>query len=138
MEFPKFEGDGPRNWIIKCNRYFQIVSTFLEEQKVPHASVHMEGRAELWYQSFMEGIELPTWSQFTTATLERFDDHNPEVLVGEFNKLQQKGNVTTYLKKIEELKSHMLIFYKDLPEEFFLASFISGLRDDIGEGEGGK
>ncbi|KAG8369142.1 hypothetical protein BUALT_Bualt15G0120600 [Buddleja alternifolia] len=59
IEFPRFEGDNPRNWITKCNRYFQIISTIPEEQKVALASVHMGERAELWYQSFMIEIEPP-------------------------------------------------------------------------------
>ncbi|KAG8386103.1 hypothetical protein BUALT_Bualt03G0114200 [Buddleja alternifolia] len=96
-----------------------------------HIHDYMEGRSKLWYQSFMEGKELPTWAQFTTAILERFDEHDHELVVGEFNKLQQTSNISTYLERFEELKSYMLIFNKDLPQEFFSASFISGLRDDI-------
>ncbi|KAG8382322.1 hypothetical protein BUALT_Bualt05G0065400 [Buddleja alternifolia] len=63
--------------------------------------------------------------------LERFDDIDPEMMIGEFNKLHQTSSVSQYIERFEELKSYMLIFNKDFPEEYFTASFISGLRDDI-------
>ncbi|KAG8370608.1 hypothetical protein BUALT_Bualt13G0001100 [Buddleja alternifolia] len=33
LEFPRFDGDNPRAWIRKCNRYFQILSMIAEEHK---------------------------------------------------------------------------------------------------------
>ncbi|KAG8362684.1 hypothetical protein BUALT_BualtUnG0050800 [Buddleja alternifolia] len=131
VEFPHYDGEDTRTWIKKCNRYFQIVTTITEEQKVPLASIHLEGKAELWFQSFMEGGDLPSWDQFITALLKRFDDQDPELIVGQFNKLHQTGTVLEYLDCFEELKSHMLIFNKDLLEEFLSVSFVSGLREDI-------
>ncbi|KAG8387035.1 hypothetical protein BUALT_Bualt03G0211200 [Buddleja alternifolia] len=82
VEFPHFDGDNPRGWILRCNRYFQVISTIPEEQKVALASVYLDGKAEMW-----------------------FDDYDPELIVESFNKLNQT--------------------------EFFLVSFVGGLRDDI-------
>ncbi|KAG8369727.1 hypothetical protein BUALT_Bualt14G0043900 [Buddleja alternifolia] len=130
VEFPHFDGDNPRAWILRCNRYFQVIPTIPEEHKVALASVYLDGKAEMWFQGFMEGRELPSWPQFTLAILERFDDYDPELIVGSFNKLNQIGTVSDYLERFEELKSHMLIFNKDLPEEFFSSSFVNGLKDD--------
>ncbi|KAG8388303.1 hypothetical protein BUALT_Bualt02G0111500 [Buddleja alternifolia] len=131
VEFPKFGGADPRTWVRKCARYFQIVSTVPEDQKVPLASVHLEGRAELWFQGYLERGVMPTWNQFLQAIYDRFDDTDPELMIGEFNKLHQTGTVTEYLEKFEDLKSHMLLFHREFPEDFFIASFVSGLRDDI-------
>ncbi|KAG8372765.1 hypothetical protein BUALT_Bualt12G0100900 [Buddleja alternifolia] len=131
VEFPHFYGENPRSWILRSNRYFQVISTIPEEQKVALASVYLEGKAEMWFQGFMEGRELLSWSQFTLAILERFNDYDPELIVGSFNKLNQIGTIFEYLEMFKKLKSHMLIFNKDLPEEYFFASFVSGLRDDI-------
>ncbi|KAG8375501.1 hypothetical protein BUALT_Bualt10G0106400 [Buddleja alternifolia] len=131
VEFPHIDGENPRSWILRSNRYFQVISTIPGEQKVALASVYLEGKVEMWFQGFMEGRELPSWSQFTIAILARFDDYDPELIVGSFSKLNQTDTVSEYLEKFEELKSHMLIFNKDLPEEYFCSSFVSGLRDDI-------
>ncbi|KAG8364002.1 hypothetical protein BUALT_Bualt19G0081000 [Buddleja alternifolia] len=81
VEFPHFHGDNPTTWIKKCNRYFQVVSTITDDQKVPLASIHLERKAELWFQSFIEGRDLPTWSQFATAILERFDEQDLDLIV---------------------------------------------------------
>ncbi|KAL0429975.1 UNVERIFIED_CONTAM: hypothetical protein Sradi_0623500 [Sesamum radiatum] len=59
LEFPKFNGDDPRGWIRKCQWYFQTVYTIPEDQKVSLASVHFEGKAELWFQGIAER-GLPT------------------------------------------------------------------------------
>ncbi|KAG8386794.1 hypothetical protein BUALT_Bualt03G0185900 [Buddleja alternifolia] len=102
VEFPHYDGDNTRTWIKKCNRYFQIVSTITEDQKVPLASIHLEGKVELWFQSFMEGRYLPNWPEFTSAILERFDDQDPELIVGEFNKLHQsEEEELTYNQNLE-------------------------------------
>ncbi|KAG8364900.1 hypothetical protein BUALT_Bualt18G0046600 [Buddleja alternifolia] len=61
LEFPRFEGVDPRSWLRRCSRYFQLVSTITEDQQVPLASIHLEDKAELWFQSFMEGRDMPTW-----------------------------------------------------------------------------
>ncbi|KAL0419496.1 UNVERIFIED_CONTAM: hypothetical protein Sradi_1363100 [Sesamum radiatum] len=107
VNFPHFKGDNPRAWIRKCNRYFQLISTIGEDQKVPLASVHLE------------------------AVLERFEDLDCEKVMGKFSKLLQETTVNAYLDKFEELNSYMMEFNKDFNEEFFLMKFISGLRKDI-------
>ncbi|KAG8376226.1 hypothetical protein BUALT_Bualt09G0041000 [Buddleja alternifolia] len=130
IEFPHFDGENPRSWILRSNRYFQVINTISEEQKVTLASVYLEGKAELWFQGYMEGKELPSWQQFTIAILERFDESDLDLIVGNFNKLHQTCSVADYLERFEEMKSHILIFNKDLPEEFFSASFLSGLNEE--------
>ncbi|KAG8391321.1 hypothetical protein BUALT_Bualt01G0175700 [Buddleja alternifolia] len=102
VDFPHYDGDNTRTWIKKCNRYFQIVSTITEDQKVPLASIHLEGKAELWFQSFMEGRDLPNWLEFISVILERFYDQDPELIVGEFNKLHQsEEEELTYNQNLE-------------------------------------
>ncbi|KAL0398579.1 UNVERIFIED_CONTAM: Retrovirus-related Pol polyprotein from transposon.6 [Sesamum radiatum] len=49
----------------------------------------------------------------------------------EFNKLHHETTVGAYLEKFEELKDQMLIFNKNLEEEFFTLKFISGLKDEV-------
>ncbi|KAL0389285.1 UNVERIFIED_CONTAM: hypothetical protein Scaly_0285600 [Sesamum calycinum] len=124
-------GDNPRAWIRKCNRYFQLISTIGEDQKVPLASVHLEGKADVWFQGSMEGKGSLSWQEFVSAVLERFEDLDCEKVMGKFSKLLQETTVNAYLDKFEELNSYMMEFNKDFNEEFFLMKFISGLRKDI-------
>ncbi|KAL0350214.1 UNVERIFIED_CONTAM: hypothetical protein Sradi_4170600 [Sesamum radiatum] len=73
MEFPLFNGEDARAWIRRCTKYFQMIP-IPEDQKVPLASIHMEGRAELWYQGHVEKRGEPPWSELIVAVLERFAD----------------------------------------------------------------
>lgn len=83
------------------------------------------------YKGYVEGKEALSWQEFVLAVFERFEDLDFEKIMGEFNKLQQDDTVNNYLERLEELKSHMLVFNKNLNEEFFTMKFISGLREDI-------
>ncbi|KAL0309330.1 UNVERIFIED_CONTAM: hypothetical protein Sradi_5875300 [Sesamum radiatum] len=42
MDFPFFNGEDARAWIRRCTKYFQMIH-IPEDQKVPLASIHMEG-----------------------------------------------------------------------------------------------
>ncbi|KAG8375100.1 hypothetical protein BUALT_Bualt10G0065200 [Buddleja alternifolia] len=76
------------------------------------------------HREFSEGWSFHNLMEITP-------EHGCLEVTGSFNKLNQTGTVSDYLEKFEELKSHMLIFNKDCPEEYFSTSFVSGLRDDI-------
>ncbi|KAL0409740.1 UNVERIFIED_CONTAM: hypothetical protein Sradi_1908400 [Sesamum radiatum] len=130
MEFPLFNGEDARAWIRRCTRYFQMIP-IPEDQKVPLASVHMEGRAELWYQSHVEKRGEPSSAELIVAILERFEDLDHERVVSDFNQLHQETTVHAYLQRFEELEAQMLIFNKNLGEEFFMMKFISGLKQEI-------
>ncbi|KAL0361149.1 UNVERIFIED_CONTAM: hypothetical protein Sradi_3799400 [Sesamum radiatum] len=127
MEFPLFNGEEARTWIRRCNRYFQIIP-IPEEQKVPLASVYMQGRE---FQSHLEKRGMPSWSKLILIILKMFEDLDYERVVSEFNMLRQETTVHEYLIKFEELESHMLIFNKNLDETFIMMKFISGLKEEI-------
>ncbi|KAG8363516.1 hypothetical protein BUALT_Bualt19G0030600 [Buddleja alternifolia] len=71
VEFSPFNGGNPRAWIRYTQRYFHVITNIPEEHKVTLASIHLEGKAEMWFQSYMEGKDTITWSQFLLALLER-------------------------------------------------------------------
>lgn len=53
-------------------------------------------------------------------------------MVAEFNKLKQTGSYEDYVDKFEELKACLLLFTGDeFSESYFVASFISGLSDEL-------
>ncbi|KAL2252501.1 UNVERIFIED_CONTAM: hypothetical protein Sindi_0044800 [Sesamum indicum] len=102
-----------------------------EDQKVSLAAIHMEGRAELWYQGHVEKRGMPSWTELALAMLERFEDLNYERVVSEFNMLRQEITVNAYLERFEELGAYMLKFNKNWNEDFFMMKFISGLKNEI-------
>lgn len=52
-------------------------------------------------------------------------------MVGRFNKLVQKGSVAEYIAEFEELRGYVLTHHNVHTPDFYLSSFISGLRADI-------
>ncbi|KAL2232925.1 UNVERIFIED_CONTAM: hypothetical protein Sindi_1472500 [Sesamum indicum] len=130
LEFPHFDGDNARSWIRRCSRYFQLIP-IPEDQRVPMASIYLQGRAELWYQGYVEKKEFRSWDDFVVNVLGRFEALNYAKVTTEFNKLHHETTVDAYLERFEELKDQMVIFNRNLDEEFFMMKFISGLKDEV-------
>ncbi|PIN03993.1 hypothetical protein CDL12_23478 [Handroanthus impetiginosus] len=131
VEFPYFDGTEPRAWVRQSRWYFNIVHTFPEEQKVSFAVVHFRGKAELWFQNLLEERSMPSWEELIVLVMERFDDLEPALVVGELSRLQQMGTVGDYYERFEDLKSHVMVFHKELKESYFVHNFISGLKEEI-------
>ncbi|PIN00381.1 hypothetical protein CDL12_27116 [Handroanthus impetiginosus] len=131
VELPYFDGEDARGWVRTCNWYFQVISTFPDDQKVPLASVHFQGKAAVWFQNYLEERSLPTWEELVVAVMKRFDDIVPELVIGEFNRLQQLGSVQDYYERFDDVKGKVLMFYKGLDEGYLTGSFISGLKKEI-------
>ncbi|KAL2228382.1 UNVERIFIED_CONTAM: hypothetical protein Sindi_1817900 [Sesamum indicum] len=95
------------------------------------ASIYMQGKAELWYQGYVQRKEFHTQDELVVSVLERFEDLDSERVMTEFNKLHHETTVNAYLERFEELKDQMLIFNKNLQEDFFVMKFISGLKEEV-------
>ncbi|KAL0423900.1 UNVERIFIED_CONTAM: hypothetical protein Sradi_0924800 [Sesamum radiatum] len=107
-------------------------SGYSEDQRVSLASIHLDGKVELWFQGIIEKKGLPEWNQFIHLLFERLEGVDPGTVLREFNTLKQGTNsVDLYLERFEELKSHVLIFHNDFPESYFVTCFVDGLRVDI-------
>ncbi|KAL0401588.1 UNVERIFIED_CONTAM: hypothetical protein Slati_4188700 [Sesamum latifolium] len=72
-----------------------------------------------------------SWDELVVNVLERFEDLDSEMVMTEFNKLHHETIVNAYLEKFEELKDQMLIFNRNLEQEFFMIKFISGLKEEV-------
>lgn len=131
MDFPKFEGKDPRGWIKKCEKFFQLNPILDPKAKVLYAALYLEGEADVWYQSLQEEQPGLLWEEFISHICQRFATRGYENLVGQFNKLTQKGKVEEYVKFFEELKAYMSAQNKPYSENYFIESFLSGLKEEI-------
>ncbi|KAK6159411.1 hypothetical protein DH2020_006725 [Rehmannia glutinosa] len=131
IDFPRFDGTQPRSWILKCNGYFKLITNIPDHQKVTLASMHFEGKTAHWYQNFnTKQVEL-TWAQFVEIVSSRFEELKEARIIGEFDKLKHTGSYAEYVDKFEELRACMLMMNKgNYTEEYFVASFISGLSEE--------
>ncbi|KAK6163034.1 hypothetical protein DH2020_002875 [Rehmannia glutinosa] len=132
IEFPRFDGSHPRSWILKCKGYFKLIPNIPDSHKVTLASMHFEGKAAQWYQNFSMKQEDITWNQFVDIISARFEELREAKIIAEFNKLKQTGSYGDYVEKFEELKACMLLLnHGEYSEEYFIASFVSGLSEEL-------
>lgn len=116
--------------MIKEEQYFDFINVE-EPCKVKLAGLHFEGNAAVWFLFYMTGRVLVDWKQFINDLVARFE--NPESMdVQElFNKLRQVSSVGDYEDKFEELRALVVSKNKGFSEEYFVSSFLSGLKDHI-------
>ncbi|KAK6136938.1 hypothetical protein DH2020_029316 [Rehmannia glutinosa] len=131
FEFTKFNGDNPRLWLRRCNKYF-FYNALSDFEKIVVAGMNMEATADHWYLEYVEGRENMPWERFSTMVLDRFLNVDGNHLVGQFNKLKQEGTLLDYINEFEELRAFMLEkVNRNHSEEYFVESFISGLKKEI-------
>ncbi|VFR03390.1 unnamed protein product [Cuscuta campestris] len=84
-----------------------------------------------YQDNYGQGRNNICWDEFVMDLGARFkeDDHND--IVEEFNKLCQTGDLEEYVDKFEELKGLLLRKRPNMPQEYFLDSFIAGLKPQI-------
>ncbi|KAF3791957.1 hypothetical protein EJ110_NYTH12896 [Nymphaea thermarum] len=119
MDFPKFNGNRPKEWIYKAEQYF-ICQNIIEVHKVQLAKMYLEEEAIQWYCWWEEDNENPTWDLFKEEILLRFGETTYVNYVIELQKLKQTSSVQDYQGKFEKLSSMV----KNSPEESKIAHFI--------------
>ncbi|KAG2679678.1 hypothetical protein I3760_11G062100 [Carya illinoinensis] len=126
LDFPKFDGTEPMEWILKAQQFFAYFKT-PEDQKLQIAFFHMEGKALSWYCWLMDSGPIGGWDQFISVLKVRFGPSTYEDPVGAFTKLRQTTTVEEYQTEFEVLSNRI----SGLTEDFRISTFISGLRDDL-------
>ncbi|KAL4284548.1 hypothetical protein GQ457_16G010190 [Hibiscus cannabinus] len=130
IELQFFDGDNPRSWIRKCQKYFSIFQ-IPESQKLKLASMYLTGKAEVWFDGYIMQKNRTTWHEFVSDLCHRFSDMMFTDIVEEFNKLSQVTTVEAYQSRFEELKPFMLQHNAYLTDDYFVSSFISGLKEEL-------
>ncbi|KAJ4811165.1 polyprotein [Rhynchospora pubera] len=130
MDFPSFDGTDPTDWVMKSEYFFEIYQT-PDDYKTRLAVIHFVGEASSWYRNFRMGMENPPWELLVEEVLARFAENAAQELVGEFKRLHQSGKVNDYVKVFDGLKARMMHERPYLPIEFYVSSFIEGLREEI-------
>ena len=68
IDFPKFDGFDPLGWIYKANKFFYYHRTPYNH-RLMLASIHMEGKALVWYQYMDLFGYLPNWNVFAQSLM---------------------------------------------------------------------
>ncbi|KAH0658679.1 hypothetical protein KY285_027217 [Solanum tuberosum] len=86
-ELPYFEGQDPKVWIQKCERYFHL-HRVQDNMKVEGTALYLNGNAETWYNSLVLSRGAINWAELKEELCVRFRDEWMEDVVEEFNKLK--------------------------------------------------
>ena len=80
LPFPKFNGENPRRWRRRCEKYFKMYQVD-EPMWISVAEMYLEGPADRWYQSITPQLENATWDTFYGLLHDRFDRDQHELLL---------------------------------------------------------
>ena len=97
--------------------------------KVKIASIHLYEKALLWYQSFMKNKgegEWPPWEEYKVVVAMRFGSKSFDDPLAELMKLNQLRSVEQYQENFDSLLTRV-----ELPVNYAISCFLSGLRDEI-------
>ncbi|VFQ71472.1 unnamed protein product [Cuscuta campestris] len=73
IELPLFMGGNPREWIKQCGKCFSLFK-IPDNQKVTLASIHLEGRAKIWFEGYGQARPIVDWEDFIVDLYARFKD----------------------------------------------------------------
>lgn len=131
MDFPRFEGKDPRGWVNQCEKFFLLNPYMESKTKVVYATLHLEGDADIWFQTIQNEHPAILWEQFIELLYQRFSKGGYENIIGQFNKLTRKGRVEEYICQFEELRKYLISVDGSHKENYYVDSFLSGLKEEI-------
>ncbi|KAL2542978.1 Uncharacterized protein Adt_03956 [Abeliophyllum distichum] len=90
IDFPYFSGEGPREWLRKARKYFQIHQV-PKEMRLGIAEIYLKGKADIWFQWFIYSQPNANWGLFSAEICRRFSDTTAEEVIEVFSKIRQRG-----------------------------------------------
>ncbi|XP_071902771.1 uncharacterized protein [Coffea arabica] len=129
LESPENSGEQVRDWIQKCETFFHLYG-ILDSQKMLIAKMHLDRRANVWFQSFKRDKRTLAWEEFKGVN-HKFGNLGDKDGVEEFNKLHQSSTVMAYQERFEELRAIVLLKNPSLSGSHFVSSYLSGLQKEL-------
>jgi hypothetical protein len=130
MSFPHFDGENPRIWRDKCLDYFWLFNVHPSLWFVS-TTLHMDGNAALWLKAYKLRYEISGWPVLMTAIEEKFGADDSRRFMKQFLALKQTGTVKEYQVQFETLSYQLSLQNPHYDEQFYVAQFIKGLKQEI-------
>ncbi|KAL5857708.1 hypothetical protein ACOSQ3_005166 [Xanthoceras sorbifolium] len=127
VDFPRFNGGDPYDWLDKANRYFRICEV-TRADKVDIASMYLEGEASSWWRWISAQYDRDQrrmgWTAFEQEIVSQFGPSPVTNHHGQLAKLRQEGKLQTYIKEFRQIQT----MTRGWPEELLLGTFTEGLK----------
>ncbi|CAO2189278.1 unnamed protein product [Urochloa humidicola] len=130
LDFPKFNGDNPRVWREKCEKYFSVYRVPVSLW-VSFATINFRGNAELWMQSYEAQYSIDSWPDLCIVVEEKFGRDLYQNNMRDLLAIKQTSDVLEYAERFEQAKHKVLLHNKDMGEVFFVQKFLDGLNFHI-------
>lgn len=127
LTFPAFDGTEFRDWICRCEQFFDIDNT-APKLKVRLAAMHMIGKALQWHRNYLAeqfGI-FPSWTDYIIALSGRFNGLFDDPLADLVALKQGTDSVPEYLEKFENARTRL-----SLPEAHALSIFLTNMNPHL-------
>jgi hypothetical protein len=124
-EFPKFNGEDPRIWKDKAEKYFSMygVPTHVWASFATH---NFRGNASRWLQAYEARHTVDTWVELCVAVKQKFGRELYQNHMCDILDIRQTGDVLEYANRFDEAKHRVLVHNRDLDEVFFVQNFWMG------------
>jgi hypothetical protein len=131
MDFPRFDGSNPQEWLQTTKIYFDMVYV-PEDAKFDYAQMYITGKADTWLCNSGVLEEHLTWQQFCDVLLLRFSENTSYDILEDFNSIKQ-GNYTIseYTNRFEEKMVNYRKENPDVKESYYIKCYINGLKGEI-------
>jgi hypothetical protein len=131
MDFPRFDGTNPQEWLRTTEKYFAMVYV-PEDAKFDYAQMYITGRADTWLRNSGVLEENLNWKQFCEVLVQRFTGNNSYEAVEQFNNIKQDtSTVSEYTDKFEDKMANYRKENPEVKQPYYIKCYINGLRGDI-------
>ncbi|XP_004971882.1 uncharacterized protein LOC101768429 [Setaria italica] len=129
-DFPSFDGDNPKWWKDRCEKYFDMYHIPYHAW-VGFATMHFVKGAAYWFQTYEAMHRVETWPELVIAIFDKFGRDQYQKLMDELLNIKQLSTVEAYHLKFDELQHRVLVHNGNLDDTFFVTRFMQGLKEDI-------
>lgn len=127
---PEFEGEDADAWIQQIEQYFESSRT-PTDQRTEIAVSYLKGKAMNWWRGTGHSASTLPWFRFCGSLADRFAESSICDNVKAFHALTQISTVSVYIEQFERLLNIMRRDNPNLPNDYYVNCFISGLNDYI-------
>ncbi|KAF2617174.1 hypothetical protein F2Q68_00041814 [Brassica cretica] len=127
LTFPAFDGKEFREWICRCEQFFDIDNT-APELKVRLAAMHMTRKALQWHINYLaEQFRIfPSWTDYNIALSSRFNGLFDDPMADLVALKQGTDSVEEYLEKFKNRRTRF-----SLPEAHALSIFLTNMNPHL-------
>ncbi|ESQ30824.1 hypothetical protein EUTSA_v10012141mg [Eutrema salsugineum] len=133
LEFPRFSGGDPTEWVSKVKQFFEY-QEMAPEQHVSFTSFHLDGVANEWWQAISKALREDqveiTWEVFEEELWARFGPTDGEDFHEALSRVRQTGSLSDYQQEFERLQNKV----RGWSQQALVGTFMGGLQPEIADG----